>query len=53
MTYCKMKKVPLLITQIDFKKAFDSLSWDFMLNVLKSLTLGILLYRALKSYVTG
>ena len=26
MTYCKMKKLPLLITQIDFEKAFDSLS---------------------------
>ena len=40
MTYCKMKKVPLLITQIDFEKAFDSLSWDFMLKCLKKFNFG-------------
>ena len=40
MTYCKMKKVPLLITQIDFEKAFNSLSWDFMLKCLKKFNFG-------------
>ena len=35
-----MEKVPLLITQIDFEKAFDSLSWDFMLKCLKKFNFG-------------
>ena len=40
MTYCKMKKLPLLITQIDFEKAFDSLSWTFLLKSLKKFNFG-------------
>ena len=36
MFHCEKNKIPGLLMQIDFEKAFDSVSWDFLYNVLES-----------------
>ena len=41
MFYTRKNKIPGLLMQIDFQKAFDSLSWDFLYTVLQSLGLMI------------
>ena len=60
MTYCKMKKLPLLITQIEFEKAFGSLSWSFLLKSLGKYNFGNyfiswvkILYNGIESCVTN
>ena len=40
MEYTKVKKLPGLILFIDFKKAFDSLEWDFLEKCLEKFNFG-------------
>ena len=35
MDYTKLRNLPGLMVTIDFEKAFDSLSWDFLFKVLE------------------
>ena len=35
MYYTETNKLPVLLVQIDFAKAFDSLSWNFLCKVMK------------------
>ena len=36
MYYKEMKRIPGLLMLIDFEKALDSVSWEFLYKVLKS-----------------
>ena len=36
MEYTRINQVPGLMVAIDFEKAFDSLSWNFLSNTLRS-----------------
>nr|GEV13927.1 RNA-directed DNA polymerase, eukaryota [Tanacetum cinerariifolium] len=38
--WCKLKKKQSLIFKVDFKKAYDSVRWDFLDNVLKKFSFG-------------
>ena len=40
MNYTEQKRIPGLLMLIDFEKAFDSISWKFILNSLKLFHLG-------------
>lgn len=40
MEYTKLHNIPGLMTTFDFKKAFDSLSWEFLFNTLKVFNFG-------------
>ena len=40
MKYTRINQVPGLMVAIDFEKAFDSLSWNFLLNALSSFNFG-------------
>ena len=40
MSYTDVKKKPSFITLIDFKKAFDSVEWPFLLQTLKVFNFG-------------
>ena len=41
MQFVDEKNIPGLLLLIDFEKAYDSLSWSFMKNVLKSFNFGL------------
>ena len=36
MFHTEKNRIPGLLMQIDFEKAFDSVSWNFLYNVLES-----------------
>ena len=40
MEYTKLYNIPGLMTTFDFKKAFDSISWQFLTEVLRSFNFG-------------
>ncbi|GJV87160.1 RNA-directed DNA polymerase, eukaryota, partial [Tanacetum coccineum] len=40
LSWCKYKKVNAMIFKVDFKKAFDSVRWDYLDNVLNSFGFG-------------
>ena len=40
MNYTEKNKIDGLLMLIDFEKAFDSISWSFMFNVLEKLGFG-------------
>ena len=40
MQFVDEKNIPGLLLLIDFEKAYDSVSWSFMKNVLKSFNFG-------------
>ena len=40
MDYTKLRKLPGLMVTIDFEKAFDSLSWNFLFKVLEKFNFG-------------
>ena len=40
MQYAEENEIPGLLLLIDFEKAFDSISWEFLLNVLKFFNFG-------------
>ena len=40
MEYTKLQNIPGLMTTFDFKKAFDSLSWNYLFHTLKVFNFG-------------
>ena len=40
MDYTKLRNLPGLMVTIDFEKAFDSLSWNFLFTVLEKFNFG-------------
>ena len=40
MEYTRINQIPGLMVAIDFEKAFQSISWNFLLKALKSFNLG-------------
>ena len=40
MEFTKLRKLPGLMIAFDFEKAFDSLSWNFLLRTLKAFNFG-------------
>ena len=60
MKYTELKHLPGYIILIDFEKAFDSVSWEFLLNSLSSLNFGEnfikwikIMYKSIESCVTN
>nr|GEX74164.1 putative RNA-directed DNA polymerase, eukaryota, reverse transcriptase zinc-binding domain protein [Tanacetum cinerariifolium] len=41
LSWCKHKKINAMIFKVDFEKAFDSIRWDYLYDVLKSFSFGI------------
>nr|GEW59217.1 RNA-directed DNA polymerase, eukaryota [Tanacetum cinerariifolium] len=41
LSWCKHKKINVVIFKVDFKKAFDSVRWDYLDDVLMSFGFGI------------
>ena len=50
MNFTELNNIPGLILPIDFEKAFDSLSWQFIKNALKFLNFGNSLVRWVDSF---
>ncbi|GJV57689.1 RNA-directed DNA polymerase, eukaryota, reverse transcriptase zinc-binding domain protein [Tanacetum coccineum] len=46
--WCKMKKKHTMIFKVDFEKAYDSVRWDYLDDVLKSSTKEFQFHRGLK-----
>ena len=42
-----------LMMMVDFEKAYDSLEWDFMINVLKHFNFGTDLIKWIKTFYTN
>ncbi|GJW98354.1 RNA-directed DNA polymerase, eukaryota [Tanacetum coccineum] len=40
LQWCKLKKKQSLIFKVDFEKAFDSIRWDFLDDILKKISFG-------------
>ena len=40
MNYTKLRNIPGIIVAIDFKNAFDSLSWSFLFKILEKFNFG-------------
>ena len=53
MEYTKLHDIPGLMVSLDFKKAFDSLEWDFMLKILEKFNIGPSFIRWVKTVYTG
>jgi hypothetical protein len=50
MEYAEENDIPGLFLLIDFEKAFDSISWNFLNNILKIFNFGNLLKNGLKRF---
>ena len=51
MEYTKLNNIPGLMTSFDFKKAFDSLNWQYVVNTLEALILVNRLFDGSKSFI--
>ena len=52
MEYAEENDIPGLFLLIDFEKAFDSISWNFLNNILKIFNFGNLFKNGLKRLIT-
>ena len=50
MNYTEQKHIPGLLMLIDFEKAFDSISWEFILNTLKLFNFGNSILNWIKTF---
>ena len=48
MEYTKLYNIPGLMTTFDFKKAFDSLNWRYLVNTLEAFNFGVSFIRWVK-----
>ena len=48
MEYTKLYNIPGLMTTFDFKKAFDSLNWRYLVNTLEAFNFGVSFIRWFK-----
>ena len=51
MEYTKLNNIPGLMASFDFKKAFDSLNWQYVVNTLEALILVNRLFDGSKSFI--
>ena len=53
MNYTEVNQTPDLLMLIDFEKAFDSISWDFIFQTLDLFNFGTLIKEWIKTFYNG
>ena len=53
MDYTKMQKIPDVLVALDFRKAFDSLEWSFIMKTLDSFNFGTSIKRWVTTFYTN
>jgi len=53
MEHTKSKNIPVILVSLDFRKAFDSLEWSFMMKALDIFNFGASIKRWISTFYTN
>ena len=53
MEHTKLHNIPGILVSLDFKKAFDSLEWGFIMNTLRVFNFGTSIQRWISTFYTN
>ena len=53
MEHTKLHNIPGILVSLDFKKAFDSLEWEYIMNTLRVFNFGTSIMRWISTFYTN